>query len=747
MPGRLAAVLRDLVRRGPGDRRGEVPPDRPDPDGRQGDRPVERKGPGAGQDGPTAARWRPANGQGGSLLDRLGPANGQGDRPAAPWATQDRQGWFEVGQGPEEPGGARKRRVPRAAVAGGLVVVLAAGLVTAVEVTGAGRVRHGVRVGGVDLSGLTRAGAGDRLEAAAEPIQAAPLVLQAGDATLRLPRSRAGVELDVEGSVDAAMDVGRGGPFDANRFKGWFGRIDLPWTARLATGRLNRQLAVLDRRVGSEVREPTLRIGGRTLAVAGAGGGAGAGGNAAATPGSTAADVHGRVHAPLHVQLDPDPGSGSGATAATAGALPVEQVPGRPGRAVDRAGAEAAVLAAAAAPAGTAVRLPIGERPPTVGKEAAAAAAERATTLLEAPVEVTAGDGRAELSPADLAPLVGLRAADGQLGLRLDPAGLDRLLRRRARFAYTEPRDARFQPAGSSIRILPGVAGLEVVPKKAATAVLEAGTAAAGSDRSAALPTTVTQPELTTKEAKALGVKEVMSTFTTTFNAGDAPRVHNIGLIAAAVHGSLVLPGQVFSMNAATGQRTAAKGYRTAHVIQNGEIVDGLGGGVCQAGTTMFNTAFFAGLPVTERRNHSLHISHYPMGRDATLDWPSTDLKFRNDSKYGIYITSRATPSTLTFTFWSTSRGYKVTSSTSAASNFRAPTTRYKDDPTLPKGEEVVEEAGSSGFDVTVWRTVTKGGTVVRRDTFVSNYRPWVRVVRRGTGPKEASDPGAGPPA
>ncbi|MDF2744137.1 MAG: vanomycin resistance protein VanB, partial [Actinomycetia bacterium] len=407
-----------------------------------------------------------------------------------------------------------------------------------------------------------------------------------------------------------------------------------------------------------------------------------------------------------------------------------------------------ALLAAAAAPAGATVSLPITERPPTVGAEAAQAAADRATTLLKAPVEVTAGSaGQTDLRPADLAPLLRTDVAAGELRLALDPGALDRLLRRQAGFAYTAPKDARFQPTGSSVRILPGVAGLEVIPRKAAAAVLEAGTAAAGTDRSAALPTTATQPELTTKEAKALGVKEVMSTFTTTFSAGDAPRVHNISLIAAAVHGSLVRPGQVFSMNGATGQRTAAKGYRTAHVIQNGEIVDGLGGGVCQAGTTMFNTAFFAGLPVPERRNHSLHISHYPMGRDATLNWPTTDLKWRNDSPYGIYITSRATPSTLTFTFWSTSRGYKVTSSTSSASNFRAPPTRYKDDPTLPKGKKVVEESGSSGFDVTVSRTVTKGGSVIRRDSFVSNYSPWVRVVRRGTGPKEAPEPGAGPPA
>jgi vancomycin resistance protein YoaR len=608
-------------------------------------------------------------------------------------------------------------RVPRPALAGLLVLVLAAGLLGVSELAAGGQVRRGVRVGGVELSGLTRVAATDRLRAAARDIQASPLTLRAGAASLRLPRSRAGVELDVEATVAAALAVGRGGPFDLDRFKGWFGRIDLPWKARLVGARLDRQVASLDTKVGSEVREPTLRVGGRTLAL-GAGAGPGAG----------------------------DDGTAGGTATAAGGAVAVEVVEGRPGRVIDRAGAEAALLAAAAAPAGATVTLPVTERPPTVGAEAARAAADRAASLLRSPVEVTAGGGSARLGPADLAPLVRARVAAGQLHLSLDPAGLDRLLRREAPFAYTEPRNARFQPTGATVRILPGVAGLEVVPAKAAAAVLKAGTGR-GTDRSLVLPTKATQPELTTKEARALGVKEVMSTFTTTFSAGDVPRVHNISLIAAAVHGSLVRPGQVFSMNAATGQRTAAKGYRTAHVIQNGEIVDGLGGGVCQAGTTMFNAAFFAGLPVLERRNHSLHISHYPMGRDATLNWPGTDLKFRNDSRYGIYITSRATPSTLTFTFWSTSRGYKVTSSTSAARNFRAPPTRYKDDPTLPKGEEVVEESGSSGFDVTVSRTVTKGGTVVRRDSFVSNYSPWVRVVRRGTGPKEPAKPGTGPTA
>jgi vancomycin resistance protein YoaR len=414
----------------------------------------------------------------------------------------------------------------------------------------------------------------------------------------------------------------------------------------------------------------------------------------------------------------------------------VELVAGHPGRAIDRAGAEAALRVAAAAPAGAVVRLAVTERPPTVAAAAARAAADQASALLAAPVRVTAAGGTADLRPADLAPLTRAEPRHGRLLVRLDADALDRLLRRRAGFAYRPARDAGFRPDGRRIRVVPAVAGTRVDPGEAAAAVLAAG-AETGTARRAPLPAVATQPALTTRAAKDLGVKELVSTFTTTFNAGDVPRVHNIGLIAAAVHGSLVRPGEVFSMNRATGERTAAKGYRTAHVIRNGEIVDGLGGGVCQAGTTMFNAVFFAGLPVPERRNHSLHISHYPMGRDATLNWPGTDLKFRNDSPYGVYLTGHATASTLTFTLWSTSRGYKVAFSTSAASNFRAPPTRYEDDPTLPKGEEEVEETGASGFDVTVSRTVTKGGEVVRRDHFVSVYRPWTRVVRRGTKPKE----------
>jgi vancomycin resistance protein YoaR len=621
----------------------------------------------------------------------------------------------------------RLGQVPRPVLAALLAVAVVAGLVAADGLSVAGRVRRGVRVGGVDLSGLTPPAAEARLRAAAGAVEARPLVLAADAATISLPRSRAGLRLDVAASVAAALAVGRHGLLDGDRPRTWFGGVDLPWQSHVLRDRLDRELARLDRRIGRPVREPTLRIGGVP-----AGGGEAAGSDAAGSgvPWSGAGGS----------------GAAAGGAAAAAGAVEVELVPGRAGRAIDRAAAEPALRAAAGAPAGAAVRLAVSERPPSVAADAARAAADQASALLAAPVRVTTPDGGADLRPADLAPLTHATAREGRLLVRLDPDGLDRLLHRRAGFAYRPARDAGFRPDGRRVRIVPAVAGTRVDPGKATAAVLAAG-GRTGTARRAPLPTVATQPALTTRAAKDLGVKELVSTFTTTFNAGDVPRVHNIGLIAAAVHGSLIRPGETFSMNRATGERTAAKGYRTAHVIRNGELVDGLGGGVCQAGTTMFNAVFFAGLPVLERRNHSLHISHYPMGRDATLDWPGTDLKFRNDSPYGIYITGRATASTLTFSLWSTSRGYKVALSTSAARNFRAPPTRYEDDPTLPEGEEVVEEPGSAGFDVTVFRTVTKGGQVVRRDSFVSVYRPWTRVVRRGTKPKEPKPNDGGEPS
>ena len=134
------------------------------------------------------------------------------------------------------------------------------------------------------------------------------------------------------------------------------------------------------------------------------------------------------------------------------------------------------------------------------------------------------------------------------------------------------------------------------------------------------------------------GSRKLVASYTTTYG-GEANRLHNVRLVVAQlVDNHLIAPGAEFSFNRTTGERTAEKGFREAPVIINGELQTGLGGGVCQVSTTVFNAAYDAGLPITARTNHSLYISHYPTGRDATVNYPDLDLKFVNDTRHWLLL-------------------------------------------------------------------------------------------------------------
>ena len=129
----------------------------------------------------------------------------------------------------------------------------------------------------------------------------------------------------------------------------------------------------------------------------------------------------------------------------------------------------------------------------------------------------------------------------------------------------------------------------------------------------------------------------------------------------------MIAPGETFSFNGTTGARTADKGFREAPVIINGELQTGLGGGVCQVSTTVFNAAYEAGLPIVSRTNHALYISHYPQGRDATVNYPDTDLKFTNDTGHWLLLRTWVGSSSLTVALYGTPVHRRVVSETCAA--------------------------------------------------------------------------------
>ena len=245
-------------------------------------------------------------------------------------------------------------------------------------------------------------------------------------------------------------------------------------------------------------------------------------------------------------------------------------------------------------------------------------------------------------------------------------------------------------------------------------------------------------PKLSTQDVQRMGLASLGSQFVTYFDPRNTTRAKNIALAAKLVDGAVVGPGQTFSLNQAMGPRTANRGFDYAPVITADNVLrQGVGGGVCQYATTLFNAVFFAGLPVVERHAHSIYISHYPTGRDATVAWGSLDFKFRNDTGKSIMIRSWIDGGALTVALVGKT-GRKVTYKTSSFYDVRKPS-HGKSDPRViydgDLGPGVIRwEQGIEGQSVRVERTVKDAsGKVLFRDTFVSHYKPMDWIKRVGT--------------
>ncbi len=348
------------------------------------------------------------------------------------------------------------------------------------------------------------------------------------------------------------------------------------------------------------------------------------------------------------------------------------------------------------------------------------------------------GQDVGSLSPDALARLLRFRPQGTGYSVVFAPKPLVAAVEPKVRRFEREPKDASFAVEGGLAHVVPAEPGRKLDPGSAAFAV--AGAARELSGRNAALRLSVVQPQLTTAEAGALGIHSELTTFTTQMGTSSSNRIHNVHLMADFIDGTLIKPGATFSFNKVVGPRTADRGFLEGQQIVGSLTLPAIGGGVCQTATTLFNDAFETGLPILARINHNYYLSHYPLGRDATVSWGGPDLVFRNDLTHGILIKTSYTDSTLTFTFYGTPQDRKVASETSPQANWTAPRTTYAYDPTgaIARPGQVVTEPGSGerGFDVTVHRTVTEGGKVIRKDSFFSRYVPVGNTIVYGPGRK-----------
>ena len=286
---------------------------------------------------------------------------------------------------------------------------------------------------------------------------------------------------------------------------------------------------------------------------------------------------------------------------------------------------------------------------PTLLDAEVAALAKRATDVTASALEVKATDASTSLDSKQLRPGFSVTNDGGRPALRLDPALVVKLLST-ASPAAANPTGVKFDivggtpipVAGHDARVCCG----ENAPDQVVQALLDGRKSVEVTAR------TMTAAEGVTW-ANGLGVKEITGQFTTKHPCCQ-PRVTNIHRISDLARGALIAPGVTFSVNDYIGRRTKEKGFVSAPVIDEGKFSEDFGGGVSQFGTTTFNAAFFAGLDIPEHKAHSIYISRYPFGREATLAYPSVDLKIRNTTPYGVVIWPSYTGTSLTVQMWST---------------------------------------------------------------------------------------------
>jgi len=321
---------------------------------------------------------------------------------------------------------------------------------------------------------------------------------------------------------------------------------------------------------------------------------------------------------------------------------------------------------------------------------------------------------------------------NGKLTFVVDPRILSKVAGSFFKQLEVKPKNASFDVINGEVVIVPEKKGLVVnATETARQATLELYFSQHAHIKPVLMEV---EPEITADEAKGFGIKELISSYTTSYNPSQTARVSNIKLLARILDGMLIAPGETFSLNERVGPRTLDRGFLPAPTIIGGRLVDTAGGGACQVGTTLFNAAFFAGLKIVERHNHSFYISHYPAGRDATVSYGGYDLKFRNDYKNWILIKAQATQSRITISLYGTSEARKVQYVTNGPYDFKPYRTEVIEDPTLPLGYRKVEDKGIAGRRYVVIRYVYDSlGRLLHKDSFVSVYRPKNEIVRVGT--------------
>ena len=512
---------------------------------------------------------------------------------------------------------------------------------------------------GIPLGGLSQDDAKAKLESGLKDRQVQPVELKAGESTYKVDPVEAGLSVDVGATVDAA-GAGRS----------------------LAPGHIWKALT------GGEAIQPVIKKDDAKLQ-------------------ASIAKLAKQVNRPA-----------TDGTITFKDAKPVQHA-AADGVQLDNAKANGILLAAYPAD-GTPDDLAVTVTKPQADAEAIQKAmTEFAEPAMSGPIRLTVGSKSVELTPKELAPGLAVTVKDGAITPSLSTKLLEPVFQQRFKALETLPKDASIQIVGAGPKVIPAVDGMVVDRTKVGTAILAALPKPVG-ERRAAVNLAPTKAKVTTEAVTALGIKEVMGQFTTQFPHAPYRNV-NIGTAARKINGTLLKSGETFSLNKIVGERTKENGFTEGNIISGGKFVLDLGGGVSQSATTTFNAAFFAGLKDVEHKAHSVYISRYPIGREATVAWPSVDMKFLNDSGKGILVQTifkASTPGSqgsITVKIWGT-KVWDITAGQSGKSNGRQPGLVYNTEANCKP------QAPTAGFDITIYRYFAQNGVRKKTESFVTKY-------------------------
>ncbi len=582
------------------------------------------------------------------------------------------------------PSSKRKRRRRRLHIAAGIgAVILLFLLAMLVDATMYhGKIHGGVTLAGVPVGGLTPDQAREVLDLRVQEVAKSEVTLAIGDKTWTVSPDDVGAKINLAASVGAAMDASRKGNFLVDRFRGfalWFRDTNLPLAGSVDADKME-------------------------------------------------AVVSGIAHSidvpPINAGLVFD-------------GPKIRIVKGSKGRVVDQAVLKSQLKDVLLSLETTELQVPMTVKDPTVVADEFDQALQQAVIMTGAPITLTNGSDSWTMGTEEIIAYMDFRteSQDGRSVLipYLSADKMAPFLKELAAKVKSDPVNATFKGDGTKAWVVAGVPGKALDAERTVEALN--ATALDANDRTAKVVLILKDPKLTTDEAKAMGITDVLGSYQTVWE-GTPDRQTNVKITTEYASNVLLAPGEVLDFDKQIGPRTVERGYKPAPgIVSPGQLEDVLGGGICQVATTLFNAAFVAGLDIVERKNHSIYISHYPKGRDATVSAGGPNLRFKNDTKHYILIRGASDGITTKFVIYGTDDGRTVQSETGDFYDIAERTVESTTNKSLGKDTTSILVTGQDGKKIKVTRTVKSAdGEIIHKDVFVSVWPMLPQEIEIGTG-------------